>query len=90
MAGLAHAHATLVSSEPAADAVLAAAPARLILTFNEPVSPLVMRLAAPSGTSTTLEATADHGASLAVALPPGLGTGTHVLSWRVVSLDGHG
>lgn len=88
-AGPAQAHATLVSSEPAEGAVLAAPPARAVLTFNEPVSPLVLRLVAPAGASTTLDATADHEASLAITLPSELGTGTHVLSWRVISLDGH-
>ncbi|MCG5248398.1 copper resistance CopC/CopD family protein [Methylorubrum extorquens] len=85
----ARAHATLVASEPADGAVLSVAPARLILSFNEAVSPLVMRLASPSKKMTTLQATAEREASLVVALPSGLSEGTHVLSWRVVSLDGH-
>jgi copper transport protein len=85
----AHAHATLVSSEPAEGAILPAAPPRLILTFNEPVSPLVVRLVTATGVTIALEATAEREASLAVALPSGLAAGTHVLSWRVISLDGH-
>lgn len=84
-----HAHATLVSSEPAEGAILRAAPPRLILTFNESVSPLVMRLVSATGATTALEATVDRETSLAVVLPSGLAAGTHVLSWRVISLDGH-
>jgi copper transport protein len=83
------AHATLVSSEPVDGAVIAAAPSRMTLTFNEPVAPLILRLAAADGVSTVLQATVEREASLALSLPPGLGEGTHVLSWRVVSLDGH-
>lgn len=89
LTGPADAHATLVSSEPADGAVVQAAPSRLILTFNEPVSPLVLRLVAPDTTSTVLHATAERGSSLTVSLPSPLREGTHVLSWRVVSLDGH-
>ena len=43
------AHAALVKSEPADRAVVAVPPAALILTFNEPVAPLVMRLIGPRG-----------------------------------------
>lgn len=89
LAAPARAHATLVSSEPSDGAVIPAAPSRLTLTFNEPVSPLVLRLVAPDGTSMVLEGASERGSSVAVNLPPGLRNGTHVLSWRVVSLDGH-
>jgi copper transport protein len=85
----ARAHATLVTSEPADGAVLPASPPRVLLRFNETVSPLVLRLVAPNGTSAAMLATMEHESSLAVALPSGLRQGTHILSWRVVSLDGH-
>jgi copper transport protein len=89
LAGPARAHATLVSSEPADGAVIPAAPSRLTLTFNEPVSPLVLRLVAPDSSSSLVQAVTERETSLAIALPSGLRDGTHVLSWRVVSLDGH-
>jgi len=82
-------HATLLSSEPADGAVIAAAPARLVLAFNEPVSPLVLRLVSPNGATTLLQGSVEGASSLAIALPAGLLPGTHVASWRVVSLDGH-
>src|SRR6476619_5110325 len=43
------AHASLIRAEPADGAVLAQPPPTLRLTFNEPVSPLIIRLIAPSG-----------------------------------------
>src|SRR5438105_9547911 len=45
----AFAHASLVRSEPADGAVVAQSPASLKLTFNEPVSALVMRIIGPDG-----------------------------------------
>jgi copper transport protein len=46
------AHATLIGSEPADRAVVAQPPATLKLTFNEPVSPLTLRLVGPGGEAT--------------------------------------
>jgi copper transport protein len=85
----ASAHASLIQAEPTENAVLAAAPSGFRLSFNEPVSPLVLRLIRPDGTATTLTDVRLEDATLAIAAPPGLGPGTHVLSWRVVSEDGH-
>ena len=45
----AFAHASLVKAEPADGAMMADAPAALRLNFNEPVTPLVIRLIGPSG-----------------------------------------
>jgi copper transport protein len=81
------AHATLMRAEPADGAVLAVPPSELTLTFNEPVSPLVMRLIGPDGQPMMPPASADN---VTVTLKPQrLQQGTHVLSWRVVSADGH-
>ncbi len=84
----AFAHATLVKAEPADGAVIAQAPASLRLTFNEPVSPLAIRLIGPGGGTVALGEIGAADAKLNIAVPP-LGTGTHVLSWRVISADGH-
>lgn len=81
------AHAQLVRAEPSDGTVLQAAPPTFILTFNEPVSPLVMKLVRPSG-QVSIQSAESHGNSV-VMLPPPLDHGTHVLSWRVVSSDGH-
>jgi copper transport protein len=81
------AHASLVRTGPADGATVAEAPATLSLIFNEPVSPLIMRLVSPNGETTTAEATAEN-VTVTVRVRE-LGRGTHVLSWRVVSADGH-
>ena len=85
----ASAHATLVRSEPADGAILDQAPQRLVLTFNEPVSPLVLRLIAADGTATPLDGVTLADQTVTVDLPPALGDGGYVASWRVVSGDGH-
>jgi copper transport protein len=92
LAGLAQpppalAHASLVGSEPAEGATLADSPAILRLSFNEPVSPLVVRLIGPTGEAVTPVVKAEN--STLTIVPPPLRRGTHVLSWRVISADGH-
>ncbi len=85
--GAAFAHASLVRSEPADGARLSEPPSVLRLTFNEPVTPLVLRLIAPDGTTTAPVAVAE-GITIIVK-PDARRRGTHVLSWRVISADGH-
>ena len=82
------AHATLVNAEPRDGAMLASAPPEITLTFNEPVAPLVFHLIAPDGRSFTPEAHAEN-TTVRLRLPEQLGLGTSVLSWRVISADGH-
>jgi copper transport protein len=75
-ASAAFAHASLVRAEPADGVILAEPPATLRLTFNEPVTPLVMRLVAPDGSVRTVEATAEN---TTVTVKPGaLRRGTHL------------
>src|SRR5690606_22317236 len=85
----ANAHASLVRSDPVDGAVLDAAPSRLVLTFNEPVSPLVLRLVGDGGTTTDLEPSAMDDTAVVIDTLPGLDDGGYLLSWRVVSSDGH-
>jgi copper transport protein len=85
----ARAHAALVRAAPADGAVLPAPPPALTLTFNEPVSPLLIRLIGPDGEPIATPAIAAENATVTVAAPPNLKHGTHVLSWRVISADGH-
>jgi len=87
--GRAFAHAALVAAVPADGAVLATPPGAFSLSFSEPVSPLVLRLVRPDGSSTLLDRFALNDATLDIAAPADLGEGTHVLSWRVISEDGH-
>jgi copper transport protein len=83
----ASAHASLVGSQPVEGAVLAEAPATLGLSFNEPVSPLVVRLIGPGGEALTAAVRAEN--STLTIVPPPLRRGSYVLSWRVISADGH-
>lgn len=88
-ASAAFAHAQLLTSEPTANAVVMTAPDTVHLTFNEPVNPLVVSLVEPDGVGSDLLEGATGGAVLTIALPQGLSDGTHVVSWRVASIDGH-
>ena len=92
-AGAAFAHAQLVASDPADGAVLAVAPEEIVLTFSEPVDPLVFRLSDPTGRVEMLptagSASGSDATRLVMKLPSGLVPGTHSLSWRVTSADGH-
>ncbi|HEY0919267.1 copper resistance CopC family protein, partial [Devosia sp.] len=83
------AHASLVAAVPAQETVLGSAPAAFTLTFSEPVSPLALTLVSPDGSATALT-TADFADGVVrIAAPDVLGRGTYVLSYRVVSADGH-
>lgn len=87
--GRAFAHAALITTEPADGAVLAQSPPQFSLTFNEPVSPLVLTLVKPDGTPVALTAFHLTDQTVTIDNPQTLGSGTHVLSWRVISADGH-
>lgn len=88
-AGSAWSHAALNAAEPADGAVVEAAPQFYSLTFSEPVSPLSLRLVKPDGTLLPLDRFVVRGNSVEVEAPSDLDRGTHVLTWRVVSADGH-
>jgi copper transport protein len=85
-------HATLVSSEPAANSHLAAAPTRVRLVYSEPVEGGLARvvLVSKAGTSIALRAAADPRNVNAVIAPvDSLAPGSYKVDWRVVSADGH-
>ncbi len=86
---LALAHASLTAAEPADGAVLQSPPARLSLSFSEPVSPLTLKLVKPDGEAVELGDFVLRDRMLEITPPQGLGQGSFVLSWRVVSEDGH-
>ncbi|MCX5516168.1 copper resistance protein CopC [Kaistia algarum] len=85
----AFAHASLIGVEPVDGSVIAAAPASFSLSFSEPTSPLSLKLIGPGGAATALDRYALRDATLDIVAPGGLANGTYVLSWRVVSEDGH-
>lgn len=94
-AASAAAHAVLQGSDPAPDAVLAAAPARVTLTFDESVSlvPGSVRVYAPDGRRADdgdVTHPGGHGERVSVGLQAGdTDRGTYLVSWRVVSDDSH-
>lgn len=86
----ASAHATLVSTDPAEGAVLAEAPAEVTFTFDESVQLVPKGLLAfdASGDPVDIEPSAS-GVEVQGDLPDDLADGTYVVTWRVVSADGH-
>ncbi|MFP5076627.1 copper resistance protein CopC [Rhizobium sp. YIM 134829] len=89
MAVSAFAHAALSRTEPADGARLASPPSVFRLTFSEPVAPTRLTLKGPSGPAVVLRDTRLDDTMLEIMVPAGLGEGGYVLSWRVVSQDGH-
>ncbi|WP_162419734.1 CopD family protein [Microvirga brassicacearum] len=87
--GQAFAHAALVESVPADGAVLQVRPAIVHLRFNEPVSPLVVRLIDARGGIREDLSVMMHDHSIGIAIPENLPSGSHILSYRVTSADGH-
>ncbi|MBC9205330.1 copper resistance protein CopC [Roseomonas aerophila] len=92
-AGPALAHAHLHSSQPAADAVLAAAPAELQVALTEPLEPrfsaLELRDAAGQAIALPPPRLAEGDTKrLVVSLPP-LQPGRYTVLWRVTSVDTH-
>ena len=85
-------HATLVSSEPAANSHLASPPARVRLVYSEPIEGKLAKVSIVPATAApiVLRAGADPRDVHAVIAPvDALGPGTYKVEWRVVSADGH-
>lgn len=85
------AHAYLVDSDPAAEAVLPAAPERVTLEFSEPVRlvPDGIRVLGPDGQRVDREAPEVRDGVVTVPLPGDVPQGTFLVSYRVISADGH-
>ena len=85
----ASAHASLVSTEPADGSVLAAAPKSVELRFNEPVMPAVITLIDATGKTRGDVTVATVDQTVTLTLPDNLPDGTQVVSYRIISADGH-
>jgi copper transport protein len=83
------AHAALVSVEPASGSLLASAPASVALHFNEVVTPGAIRLIDAEGRVRDEARISASGTTISVAVPQDLPRGTAVVSYRVISEDGH-
>ena len=88
IASAAWAHATLLSSEPADGSVLAQPPKMVQLHFNESIAPAAIGLIDAAGMARDV-ATRAVGQSVLIVLPDDLPQGTQIVSYRVVSQDGH-
>jgi copper transport protein len=85
------AHAELVSVTPANGVQLARPPSEIKLTFTESVN-LVndgIRLLDPVGATVPTNGPTVKGQSVSLPIPANLPDGPYVLTWRVVSSDGH-
>ncbi|MFM8861777.1 MAG: copper resistance protein CopC, partial [Acidimicrobiia bacterium] len=89
--GTAAAHASVVSTDPADGSVSATAPSRVSITFTESVSINAGGLVVRNGAGERVDdATATaKGAVASTGLRPGLPNGTYVVTYRVLSADGH-
>jgi len=86
------AHAELVDTDPAEGAVLETAPETVTLTFNEPVRLTSQEVAVYDATGEEVPSTAGaSGPEVTVGLSDaaGLEDGSYVVSWNVLSSDGH-
>lgn len=88
-ASAAWAHAALVSVEPASGSVLKTAPKAVELRFNETVTPGAIRLIDGAGRARDDARVSASGETISVAMPADLPEGTAVVSYRVISQDGH-
>jgi copper transport protein len=85
----AFAHAALVATEPRDGSMVAEAPNTVRLRFNEPVTPAVVRVIDSEGTTRNDAAVHAANETVEITLPTGLPAGTQVISYRVISADGH-
>src|SRR5256886_970704 len=88
IASAAWAHAMLLSSEPADGSVLAQPPKVVQLHFNESIAPAAISVIDADGKAREV-ATRAAGQPVLIVLPDDLPQGTQIVSYRVVSQDGH-
>ncbi|MFN8620407.1 MAG: copper resistance protein CopC [Chloroflexota bacterium] len=90
LSGAALGHAQVVSLDPEDGAVLPVSPAAVTLTFNEPIglAPGGLRVLDKAGTSMGVGDDVVDGPTITQALPA-LPAGWYVVTWGVVSEDGH-
>jgi len=88
LAAPADAHARLVDADPADGQVLAQAPKRITLRFDESVTEPGARLIDPDGDPAPVETTV-RGSVVTVTVESPLADGSYALSWRALSADGH-
>lgn len=91
LAGAAHTH--LDASEPAKDAVLSSAPAKVKLSFSGRIEPDFSRIEVTDAQGKQVDkgnsTASSNRRELEVDLAEGLAPGTYQVNWNVVARDGH-
>ncbi|WP_440177176.1 copper resistance CopC family protein, partial [Bacillus subtilis] len=90
----ASAHAYIVQASPGENELVATAPERLTLEFNESLQTAFfdIKITAPDGTQAddgNVHVDEDRPHILETGLRTGLGNGTYAVNWKAVSADGH-
>jgi copper transport protein len=83
------AHASLVSAQPGDGSILAMAPKTVQLHFNEAVTPADIRLIDAQGKARDDASVRALNETITITLPDNLPRGTQIVSYRVISADGH-
>lgn len=92
LAGPAAAHAVVVSSSPGDQERLTTAPRDVSITFSEDITTIGNGIQVLDGNGNVVDdgdPTRPDARTLAVGLRDGLGNGTYIASYRVISADGH-
>src|SRR5262249_48490080 len=87
--GEASAHASLAFSEPRDGTVLSQAPKKVELRFNESVTAGAVNLIDAAGRLRSDAVVNARGEAISITLPSDLPDGTQIVSYRVISQDGH-
>jgi len=89
--GAARAHAIVVSSQPAANAVVREKTVAVVVRFNSRIDPVRSRLllVRADGTTTTLELGEAPSPDALAAAVGELAPGAYRLRWQVLAVDGH-
>lgn len=87
----ARAHAIVVSSQPAVDAVVHGTTVEVVLRFNSRIDPVRSRLllVRADGSSTTLELRDAASPDVLATTVGELAPGSYRLRWQVLAIDGH-
>ncbi len=91
LASPAGAHAVLIASDPASDALVEAPPTEIVLRFNEGVESTAeaIRLLDPSGGQVDGIRSSADGVTVRAELPELDQDGSYTVTWSAVSADGH-
>jgi copper transport protein len=87
----ASAHAAFLRSDPQAGAVLAEAPAQVVLTFSEPVRVVgdKIHIFGPDGKQAETGEPQVDGAQVRIPVKPTAAKGSYLVSYRLISADSH-